>query len=250
MKISIITVVYNNKELIAACIESVLSQSYQYLEYIIIDGGSTDGTIDIIKSYGSKISKFISEKDEGIYDAMNKGILLATGDVIGFLNSDDLYSHNNVVKSVMDIFKEKRIDSVFGDLIYVSKNDTQKIVRYWKSCPYKEGAFSRGWYPAHPTFFVRSDVYKNFGLFKLKYKIAADYELMLRFFEIYKISSEYLDQILVKMRLGGASNKNIMSVIRLNIESYMSWSDNNMHCPPLMFIHKFLSRFKQLCYRK
>lgn len=152
MKVSIITVVWNNADTIKDAIESVLNQTYKNIEYIIVDGGSTDGTIEIIQSYGNKISKFISEKDEGIYDAMNKGIKLATGDIVGILNSDDFYKSNDVIETVVREFISKDIDCLYGDLEYVDKNDTSKVIRYWKSNPYKEGLFQKGWHPPHPTF--------------------------------------------------------------------------------------------------
>jgi glycosyltransferase involved in cell wall biosynthesis len=158
VKISIITVVYNNKDTIKDAIESVLNQTYKNIEYIIIDGGSTDGTIDIIKSYRDKIDKFISEKDNGIYDAMNKGLKLASGDIVGILNSDDIYFNENVILNVVAKFEESKTDSIYGDLYYVDENDLQKIQRYWKSSEFKEGSFAKGWHPPHPTFFVKKEV--------------------------------------------------------------------------------------------
>jgi len=245
MKVSIITVVYNNKNTIKDAIESVLNQTYKNIEYIIIDGASSDGTVEIIKSYGNKISKFISEPDNGIYDAMNKGIALATGDVVGILNSDDFYANNKVLERVVEVFKGCKCDSIYGDLVYVDKNDTDKIVRYWKSKPFNKGLFQKGWHPAHPTFFVKKEIYDKYGLFNLDFKIAADYELMLRFLEKYKISSSYIPEIFVKMRVGGESNKSIRNIIKANIECYKAWQTNGLKINPIVFLTKPLSKIFQ-----
>ncbi|GAB6045598.1 glycosyltransferase family 2 protein [Caminibacter profundus] len=247
MKVSIITVVYNNKDTIKDAIESVLNQTYQNIEYIIIDGNSNDGTIDIIKSYGNKIDKFISEKDNGIYDAMNKGIKLASGDIVGILNSDDFYVDNRVIEKVVEVFKNKNVDSVYGDLVYVDKDNTNRIVRYWKSRGYQEGLFKKGWHPAHPTFFVKKEIYDQYGLFNLDFKIAADYEIMLRFLEKYKITSSYISEVLVKMRLGGESNRSIKNIIKANIECYKAWRVNNLNINPFIIIKKpFFKLFQYL----
>jgi len=245
LKVSIITVVYNNKDTIKDAIESVLNQTYKNIEYIIIDGASSDGTIEIIKSYGNKIDKFISEPDNGIYDAMNKGIKLASGDIVGILNSDDFYVSNDIIQDVADVFLEQKVDSVYGDLVYVDSKNTNKIVRYWKSKEYKKGLFQKGWHPAHPTFFVKREVYQKYGLFNLDFKIAADYELMLRFLEKYNISSTYISKVFVKMRVGGESNQSIKNIIKANIESYKAWKVNGLYINPLMFLLKPLSKLKQ-----
>ncbi|MGA1846340.1 glycosyltransferase family 2 protein [Deferribacter abyssi] len=245
MKVSIITVVYNNKDTIKDAIESVLSQTYKNIEYIIIDGASTDGTVDIIRNYGDKIDKFISEKDNGIYDAMNKGIKLASGDIVGILNSDDFYVDNRVIEKVVDVFENNNCDSLYGDLVYVNKDNIDKIVRYWKSREYKEGLFKKGWHPAHPTFFVKREVYEKYGMFNLDFKIAADYELMLRFLEKYKITTAYLPEVMVKMRVGGESNRSIKNIIRANIECYKAWKINKLQPPLLLGIKKPLSKIFQ-----
>ena len=182
MKISIITVVWNNAKTIKDAINSVLNQSYKDIEYIVIDGSSTDGTIEIVQSYGDKI-KFISEKDNGLYDAMNKGIRMATGDVVGILNSDDFYASDKILQIVADEFLKGNIDSVYANLEYIDANDPKRVIRYWRSKKYQEGLFRSGWHPAHPTFFVKKEIYEKYGVFDLSFKIAADYELMLRFFE-------------------------------------------------------------------
>ncbi len=245
MKISIITVVFNAKKTIRETIHSVLSQTYANIEYIVIDGGSTDGTIEIVKNYGNKISKFVSEKDAGIYDAMNKGIALTTGDVIGFLNADDFYAGSSVIENISAAFQRYEVDSVYADLEYVEQKKIENVVRFWKSSSYKKGAFKRGWHPAHPTFFVKKDIYSRYGSFNLSYKIAADYELMLRFLERYQISSHYLPCVLVKMRTGGESNKNVLNIIKANIESYQSWKDNGLPVNLFMFMLKPISKVFQ-----
>jgi glycosyltransferase len=252
MKVSIITVVYNNKDTIKDAIESVLNQTYKNItkeskafEYIIIDGASTDGTVEVIKSYGNKIDKFISEKDNGIYDAMNKGVKLATGDIVGILNSDDFYAANDIIEKVVNEFIEKKVDSVYGDLVYVDAKNTDNIVRYWKSKPFKEGLFQRGWHPAHPTFFVRREIYDKYGVFNLDFKIAADYELMLRFLQKHKISSSYIPEVFVKMRVGGESNQSIKNIIKANLESYKAWKANDLQISPIRMLTKPLSKVLQ-----
>lgn len=250
MKISIITVVYNNKENIQDAINSVLLQEYGDLEYIIVDGASTDGTVEVIKKavkrYPERNIKFISEKDDGIYDAMNKGIGLATGDVIGLLNSDDVYADNLVLKKSAGVFADSSIDTCYADLVYVDKYDLNKAIRYWKSCDFQDGLFSKGWAPPHPTFFVRRKVYEKYGVFDLQYKLAADFELMVRFLGKYRIPSAYIPNVLVKMRLGGATNKNIMNIIKQNFEIYRAGKKNNVYIFPLaLMFSKSLNRLTQ-----
>ena len=250
IKISIITAVYNNKKTIKDAIESVLNQTYKNIEYVIVDGDSKDGTVDIIKQYESKIDKFISEPDNGIYDAMNKGIKLATGDIIGFLNSDDFYASNNVLEKVANEFIDKKVDSVYGDLVYVDNKDITKVVRYWKSKPYKEGFFKKGWHPPHPTFFVKREIYEKYGKFRLEFKIAADYELMLRFLEKHKISTAYIPEVLVKMRAGGTSNKSISNIIKANLECYKAWKINNLKVSPFILVKKPLLKLSQFLKKR
>lgn len=244
MKISIITVVWNNAKTIKDAINSVLNQSYKDIEYIVIDGASTDGTIAILQSYGDKI-KFISEKDNGLYDAMNKGIRMATGDVVGILNSDDFYASNKILQIVADEFLKGNIDSVYANLEYIDANDPKRVIRYWRSKKYQEGLFRSGWHPAHPTFFVKKEIYEKYGVFDLSFKIAADYELMLRFFEKYKIISSYVDEVFVKMRIGGESNKSIKNIIKANMESYRAWQANGLYINPLRFLLKPFSKIIQ-----
>jgi len=250
MKISIITVVYNNAATIKDAIESVLNQTYNNIEYIVVDGASTDGTVEIVQSYRNKIDKFISEKDKGLYDAMNKGIGLATGDIVGILNSDDFYKSNDILEIVANEFMSKDIDCLYGDLEYVDANNTEKIVRYWKSKPFEDGLFQKGWHPAHPTFFIKRKYYEKYDVFNLDFKISADYEIMLRFLERYKLKSSYIHKTFVKMRVGGESNRSLSNILKANLESYKAWKVNGLYINPFMFLLKPLSKVLQLFRRK
>jgi glycosyltransferase involved in cell wall biosynthesis len=246
MKISIITVVYNNKATIANAIESVLSQNYNNIEYIIIDGNSTDGTLDIINKYSSKITKIVSEKDNGIYDAMNKGLKLATGDVIGILNSDDLYANNTILKEVMNHFiNNHKLDILYGDLVYVKYDNINKIIRTWTSMPYYSNFFENGGVPPHPSLFVSASVYHEAGYFKLKYRLAADYEFMLRIFKTYSYKIKYLPLVIVKMRLGGATNNSLKNIYKGNIEILNSWKENGYKIPLLLVPKRIFKRLLQ-----
>lgn len=250
MKISIITVVCNNIATIKDAIESVLSQDYPNIEYIIVDGGSTDGTLEVIKSYGSRITKFISEPDKGIYDAMNKGLRLATGEIAGILNSDDFYADSSVVSSVMATFQQQKTDSVYGDLVYVKPQNTQQVLRYWRSGSYRRNKFLFGWMPPHPAFFVKRELYDKFGYFNLDFTSAADYELMLRFLYKHQISATYLPKLLVKMRAGGKSNKSVQNRVKANKEDKEAWIVNNLKFLPFTFILKPIRKIPQFFIKK
>ena len=228
MKISVITVAFNNSDYIEDCIKSVIGQTYENLEYIIVDGGSTDGTLEVIKKYEDRISKWVSEPDHGIYDAMNKGIKMATGGIIGFLHSDDFYPHENVIAQVAEAFMNSGVHSVYGDLVYVNKTNG-KAVRYWRAGEFKESLIKWGWMPPHPTFFVKKEVYEEHGCFNTNLKIAADYELILRFLGKQKITTHYIPNVLIKMRLGGISNGNIINIIRKTLEDYKALKINGLN---------------------
>lgn len=219
-KISIITVVRNNKRFIECCIKSVIGQTYKNLEYIIIDGASTDGTLDIIDKYADRGAKIFSEKDEGFVYAMNKGLGRASGDVIGFLHSDDFYADNGVIQKVADSFASDDTDSLYGDLMYVSRKDPDKVLRYWRGGEYSEKKIGWGWMPPHPAFFVKKRVYEKFGYFNTDFKISADYESILRIFRGHRISTHYLPRVIVKMRFGGVSNSGIKNIIIKTAEDY------------------------------
>lgn len=239
MKISIITVVWNSEETIKDSINSVLNQTYKDIEYIIIDGASTDGTVEIIQSYRDKISKFISEMDKGLYDAMNKGIGLATGDVIGILNSDDFYNDNGVLERVVDEFESLHVDSVFADLVFVKSENLDKVVRYYDSSYFTPDKFAYGWMPAHPTFFVKKEIYDKFGVFRTDLKIAADFDILARFLYTHKISYSYMKETIVKMRIGGVSTSGFKSKMILNKEIMQVCHDNGIKTN----IFKVLSKY-------
>lgn len=246
MKISIITVAFNSAKTIRDTIDSVASQNHRDLEYLVIDGGSTDGTLDIIKCYQKLNINLISESDKGIYDAMNKGIRLATGNVIGFINSDDFYADSNVLSKITSVFQDPSVDCCYGDLCYVDQFDSKKISRYWQSCPFVPKSFCRGWCPPHPTFFARRSVYKKFGGFDLNFKLAADFELMARFLEKFQVNSIYIPNVLVHMRLGGVTNKNFKNVIVQNNEIVQALKKLELD-PSFfrLFFNKFLSKLSQ-----
>ncbi|RAU83281.1 glycosyltransferase family 2 protein [Pontibacter arcticus] len=228
MKVSIITIVYNNRDTIADAIDSVLAQTYPNIEYIVVDGLSKDGTIDIIKGYGDRISTFVSEKDAGLYDALNKGVRLATGDVIGFLHSDDIFYNDNAVASVVEAFAQNKTNSIYADLVYVDRQNPDKVIRNWKSGEYRHSSFKNGWMPPHPTFYVKKEIYQKLGLYNTTFKSAADYELMLRYLYKHKISTAYLPEYLVRMRVGGKSNVTLKNRIRANKEDYQAWVINKL----------------------
>lgn len=243
MKISVITVVYNNAATLRDTIESVLAQDYPDLEYIIIDGASTDGTLELVKSYGNRIHKVVSEPDQGLYDAINKGIKIASGEVVGLLHSDDLFYHTGAVSKIAEAFTAHPVESVYADLHYVAQNDPFRIIRDWRSGEYKRGRFKTGWMPPHPTFYVKKEVYERFGLYDTDFKSAADYELMLRFLYKHGISTHYIHDTLVKMRVGGESNRSLKNRIRANKEDFMAWKKNNLHPH---FYTRFLKPLRKL----
>ncbi|MBS1647941.1 MAG: glycosyltransferase [Bacteroidetes bacterium] len=228
MKISIITVTYNSAQTLENTIQSVVTQNYPNVEYIIVDGNSSDGTLSIIKKYQSKISKIVSEKDEGLYYAINKGIQLATGDVLGVLHADDFYTNTEVLSDVANALNQAKAQALYANLYYVDKEDTSKIVRTWKSGAYKSNHFLWGWMPPHPTFFVKKECYEKYGLFNTNLRSAADYELMLRFLYKHQIRVVYLPEFIVKMRVGGQSNASMKNRVKANNEDRLAWKINNI----------------------
>lgn len=229
MKVTIITVVFNGAETIQQAINSVLSQSYSDIEYVVVDGASTDGTQAVIANYGKRIAKFTSEPDKGLYDAMNKGLALATGDLIGILNADDFYADNQVIADVVANLQNNTADSLYADLLYVDKKQPEKVIRYWKSGTLKtRKQFIYGWMPPHPTFFVKRNIYLQFGVFDTNFTSAADYELMLRFLYKNNISVNYLPRVTTLMRVGGKSNQNIHNRIHANNEDKQAWLKNGL----------------------
>ncbi len=249
MKISIITVCYNSVATIEDTINSVANQTYYDIEHIIIDGNSTDGTQAVISRNISKIARFLSENDRGVYDAMNKGITLATGEIVGILNADDFYKDEHVIAKVMAAFTSHPIDSLFADLVFVKPNNLDKIVRYYSGADFKLSKFSYGWMPPHPTFFVKRDCYLKYGLFKLDYKIAADFDLMARFLVQHCVGWHYLPEVIIKMRTGGLSTKNFRSNITLNHEVFKACSENGIATNYLKIYSKYLLKSLQLLAR-
>lgn len=246
MKISIITVVYNNEKTIKEAMQSVLSQTYSDIEYVIIDGKSKDNTVNLINDYKEKLGYFISEKDNGLYDAMNKGILACTGDVIGILNSDDLYQDSEVIAAVMEQFiNDIELDILYADLVYVKKDDTNRVIRKWKTKSYYSTFFENANVPPHPALFVRNKVYENIGLFDLQYKLAADYELMLRMFKKHEFKSKYFNKLVIKMRLGGATNQSFSNIVNQNKEVLKAWKNNGLQAPFYLMPLRLLKRLAQ-----
>jgi glycosyltransferase involved in cell wall biosynthesis len=225
MRVSIITVCYNSSATIADTIRSVKRQEHDNIEHIIIDGISTDNTLDVIRSSGFD-GVLVSEKDNGLYDAMNKGIKMATGDIVGILNSDDFYPDENVIDDVVNHFSGHQCDAVYADLDFINMTKPKKIVRKWRSGQYRYEKFNFGWMPPHPTFFVKREVYEKFGSFNTGLKSAADYELILRFLYVNKVKAEYLPRVLVHMRSGGMSNRSFSHRIKAHMEDYKAWRIN------------------------
>lgn len=248
MKVSLITVTYNSAVYLQDCINSVVGQGYTDIEHIVIDGGSTDGTLDIIKNFDNHIANWISEKDNGMYDAINKGIAMATGDIIGILNSDDMFASNDVIEAIVNCFKEHQLDAVYGDLVYVNKTDTNKVIRLWKGFPYKRARFEHGWMPAHPTFYLRRELIEAHGGYESHYFTASDYEFMARYLYRFRISALYLPKLIVKMRVGGLSNITIKSRLRANRRDYLAMKKNKIPLPFLTSILKPISKLHQYYY--
>ncbi|MDA9373535.1 glycosyltransferase [Flavobacteriaceae bacterium] len=230
MKISIITATYNSNKSLKSCIDSVVMQDYGSIEYIIIDGQSTDSSIDIVNDFQTSYPyiKVVSENDDGIYDALNKGLAIATGDVIGFLHSDDLFPSSTIISELASKINNDNLDGIYGDLQYVNKENTNKIIRLWKSCEFKLELLKKGWMPAHPTLFLKKHVYYKHGEFNTSYKISADYDFMLRILKDKTLKFGYLPRVITKMRVGGASNRSFKNIIRKTKEDYNAVCSNNV----------------------
>jgi glycosyltransferase involved in cell wall biosynthesis len=243
LKVSIVTVCYNAAATIRKCIGSVISQDYPHLEYLIIDGASTDGTLQIINEYGEHMAKVVSEPDRGIYDAMNKGIAQATGDVVGILNADDFLVTSQAISKVAEAFVQSGADIVYGNLNYV--NPQEKIIRRWRSGSYNAGAFGWGWMPPHPVFYARRSLFERLGNYRLDYGSAADYELMLRFIHRHPLQVYYLDMTLVHMLTGGASNKSLAARVKAYRYDYLAMQQNGIRFPYLTILFKPLRKIPQ-----
>jgi glycosyltransferase involved in cell wall biosynthesis len=227
MKVSIVTAVFNREDVISDAIRSVNAQRCDFaIEHVIIDGGSTDGTLAAIHSMGPRNPIIVSEPDGGIYEALNKGLRAATGDIIGLLHSDDVFADDRVLADVLACFRDDTVDLVYGDLVYVDQRDLSRVIRHWKAGTPGSGSLQLGWMPPHPTVFVRSDVYRRLGAFNQQLRIAADYELMLRMFLSGAVKHRYIDRVLVRMRAGGASNRSIRQIIRKSREDVSALRSN------------------------
>lgn len=246
--LSIITVVRNGADTIGKCLESLQDQDYP-VEHIIIDGCSSDETMNIVNRKAAPGTKIISEPDAGIYDAMNKGLALATGDVIGTLNADDFYAHGKVLSTVGEVFADPAVQSCYADLVCVDRETTRKVVRYWRAGPFDRKRFYWGWMPPHPTFFVRRSVYERFGGFRLDLGSAADYELTLRFLLKHEVSTRYVPEPLVMMRVGGVSNATLSNRVKANRLCKRAWKINNMKPMPWTLVAMPLSKIGQFFFR-
>ena len=241
MKFSIVTVCFNSAEHIADALESVDSQTGVDLEHWIIDGGSQDGTQTVVAKHERPWRHLISEPDGGIYHAMNKGIRLAKGDVIGFINSDDFYASAEVLALVEEVFADEQIDACYGDLCYVEQRNVASVVRYWRSSTFKPGLFSRGWVPPHPTLFLRRRVLERYGIFDQQYRIAADFELMARLIEVHRVKTVYIPKVLVKMRLGGTTNRSWSNILKQNLEIWHALGVHRLRPSLISFLLSKLS---------
>ena len=246
MKVSIITATFNSSAHIADCVKSVNDQTYHDIEHIIIDGASKDNTLDIVNGISNRVGKIISEPDKGIYDAMNKGIQAATGDVIGILNSDDFFTSDDVIRTVVDTFKHNDIDALYGDVHFVSPENLSKSVRYYSSSVFKPSLFRFGFMPAHPSFYMKKECYDKYGLYALDYKIASDYDLLIRYLYKEKIKYKYIKKDFVTMRTGGVSTENFNSRVTLNKEIVRACRKYGIYTNMFMLSLKYLHKIFEL----
>lgn len=246
MKISIITATFNSAESIKDCIKSVNYQTYNNIEHIIIDGASKDNTLGIINSIPNRVTTIVSEPDKGIYDAMNKGIMAATGDIIGILNSDDFFTSTDVIYTIVKEFEESGIDALYGDVHFVNPDNLKKTVRYYSSAIFRPSLFRFGFMPAHPSFYMKKSCYEKFGLYSLDYKIASDYDLLIRYLYLHKIKYKYIKKDFVTMRTGGISTENVNSRIILNKEIIKACRQYGIYTNMLLLSMKYLYKIFEL----
>lgn len=245
LTVTIITVAYNSAKTISDTLDSVAFQTYSNVEHIVVDGASTDGTLALVRNHHNPNIRLVSEPDKGIYDAMNKGLAMASGEVVGFLNSDDFYADSLVLEKIAMTFQDESVQASYGDLVYVNQ-DNRRVVRYWKSKPFASGDFAKGWCPAHPTFYVRKSVIDRLGLFDRAFKLAADFEFMVRYLERGKIRATYIPHVLVRMRLGGATNQSWKNVAQQNKEIFAALRKNGVPFSGIWFAaNKVVSRLQQ-----
>lgn len=250
MKISVITVTYNSEKTLEDTLKSVISQNYMNVEHLIMDGGSTDATLLIAESYKEHLSMIVSESDEGIYDAYNKALSYASGEVVAILNSDDVFFDENVLEAVASEFERTGADIVYGDLVLVDEDNLSSVVRFWESSDFKTGSFKEGWHPPHPSFFVRRSVYQNYGNFDISLPVSADFELMLRFMEVHKCSAVYLPKTLARMRVGGHS-QSIKNIVKGGRSIVLAFKKNEIRIQPISyFMRRYFSKFLQSFLRR
>jgi len=250
LRVSIITVTYNSNATIADTIRSVASQTYSNIEHIIIDGSSTDNTLEIVRNTPNRITKIISEPDKGIYDALNKGILNSSGNIIGLLHSDDVMGSDTIIEEISEKFIQTSADIIYGDLIYVSNKNKDTILRYWKSNPFDRSLINKGWMPAHPTMFLRREVYMKYGQFDLQYTISSDYDFILRLMQTRDLKIEYLPSVITKMRMGGVSNRSLRNVFQKSLEDYRIIKKNGLQNPLVILIRKNINKLSQFVLKK
>lgn len=249
MKISIVTVVYNRADTIGQAIQSVQSQCYSDIEHIIQDGGSTDGTLGVIRDLGNAKTCLLSERDEGIYDAINRGISRSTGDIIGLMHSDDFFADDHVIERVASVMQDPKVDGVYGDLQYVAVDDPTRVIRHWRAGRFTKALLRKGWMPPHPTLYLRREVFDNWGLYDKEMRIAADYDAMLRYLNKGNVTLEYIPKVLVKMRVGGESNRSIGRIIKKSREDFTAIRRNNVGGIGTLIL-KNLTKIPQFIFKK
>jgi glycosyltransferase involved in cell wall biosynthesis len=250
LRVSVITVCYNAAATIGDTLSSIAAQQDVEVEHIVVDGLSTDSTMDVVRKHPWQPSRVISERDAGLYYAMNKGINLATGDLVGFLNSDDVYADERVLADIAKTMADPAVDACYGDLVYVRHEDLTRVVRYWKSRDYVPGQVQRGWMPAHPTFYIRRRILQEVGGFDTRFRYQSDYELMVRLFCLRRIRTTYIPRVLVRMRMGGHTNRSLLNVARGNLEAYRACRVNGIQVSPLFIARKLASRVPQFFLRR
>lgn len=243
--ISVITVSRNSRDTIADTLESVIAQTHRPIEHIVIDGASTDGTLDILERYRGSLARLVSEPDGGIYPAMNKGMAMATGDIVGILNSDDVYADENALKDVAAAFSDPAVEVCYGDIYYVDARNLCRVIRHWTSQPFRPGMFETGWMPPHPAFFIRRRALKRVGLFEERYRYAADFDFMLRALEVHRLQSVHLPRVVVRMRVGGTTNNSVLNVLKGNLEAYDACKRSGLDVGPVFMLRKILRKLPQ-----
>ncbi len=245
MKVSIITATLNVDGTLAEAAESLFAQTHTDIEYIVVDGGSTDGTQELVRSFGDKVATFISEPDHGIYDAINKGFAKSSGEVVGLLHADDMFAGPETIEKIVQQFRTSQCDAMYGDLQYVHRSNPSRVIRQWNSGPFLPGMISRGWMPPHPTLFIRREVFLKHGPYNLRYKTAADYDFMLRILKDNQLRIGYLPEVLVRMRMGGASNRGLGELIRKSREDMLIMKSHQLPFPLFALLSKNFSKISQ-----